>query len=593
MDFPRNINLARAFLLPLKLTPFHAALRLFHRLLGSFKTFFTMMVTAAFINTAIAVLQKSAPYASIFPPLGGLLLLLVWDQIVGGLVQFSNTRQNIKLRLLFRVPFTEKRARLEYRHVENPKVWDMVSRTWEKPEDKIGELWESFLNLADLLISSVSVFAVLIAQVWWSGLLTIAVTVPLLYLAMQSGKKVYDAEKEVSKVTRKNTFLSGILTSREAALERSLFGFTPKINEEFRKEFDHARKYVVNAQLKRFVLVKSVGLAGAAISSFVLFTLIPPVMAGKLSIGLFISLTAALFNLIQWMSWTLPNCLQQISRSREYLKDVNEFFSLSEAKEADCLPATAPPEFRSLEFRNVIFAYPGTDKRILDGLSLKIEAGRHYSFVGVNGAGKTTIAKLLTRLYDDYEGEILLNGRNLKSYAMAEVKSVFAAVFQDFAKYQISLSDNIGLGNVHGADEGKIRSAVETIGLTDAVEKLSAGIHTNLGKIKDDGVDLSGGEWQRIAMARSIISPAPVKILDEPTAALDPIAEARLYEKFEEISRGLTTIFISHRLGSTKLADTIFVLEGGKIAEEGSYAELMEKRGIYAEMFESQRSWYL
>jgi ATP-binding cassette subfamily B protein len=174
---------------------------------------------------------------------------------------------------------------------------------------------------------------------------------------------------------------------------------------------------------------------------------------------------------------------------------------------------------------------------------------------------------------------------------------VFAAVFQDFAKYQISLADNIALGDANGllgnADEARIKTAVETIGLSGAVEKLSRGIHTNLGKIKDDGVDLSGGEWQRIAMARSIVSPAPVKILDEPTAALDPIAEARLYEKFEEISRGATTIFISHRLGSTKLADTIFVLEGGRIAEAGSYTELMEKRGIYAQMFESQRSWYL
>ncbi|MDR0598932.1 MAG: ABC transporter ATP-binding protein/permease [Treponema sp.] len=593
MEFPRNLTMAQAFFLPLRLTPFHAGLRLVHRIIGAFKTFATVMITAACINTALAVRGKTAPYQSLFPPRGGLVLLLLWDHVVGPLVGLSNTRQSIKLRLLFREPFIEKRVRLDYRYVETPQVWDMVSRTWGSPEDKIMEFWNAVLELANLLISAGSVFVVLAAQVWWAALISVAVTIPLLYLAVQSGKKQYDAEKEVSRYTRKNQFLSRILTSREAALERKLFGFSAGINKDFRKEFDTARKYLFKVEARRFVLIKSVGLAGAAVSSFALFMLIPPVLAGTLSIGLFISLTGALFNMINNLSWSLPWQLSQLSRFREYIKDVNGFFALDEVKDAEALPAETPPDFESLEFRDVSFAYPGTEKKVLDGLSLKIEKGKRYSFVGKNGAGKTTIAKLMTRLYSGYEGEILLNGRDIKTWGMGEIKAAFCAVFQDFAKYQISLGDNIGLGKIRGADEEEIKRAADTIGLSEAAAKLPGGFKTNLGKIKDDGVDLSGGEWQRAAMARGVISPAPLKILDEPTAALDPIGESRLYEKFEEISRGFTTIFISHRLGSTKLADTIFVLDGGKIVESGSHSELMAQAGLYAEMFESQREWYV
>jgi ATP-binding cassette subfamily B protein len=259
--------------------------------------------------------------------------------------------------------------------------------------------------------------------------------------------------------------------------------------------------------------------------------------------------------------------------------------------------AAAKPEknmsFNVIEFKNVSFTYPETEKIILDKISFTIENGRHYSFVGVNGAGKTTITKLITGLYNNFEGEIIIDGRSIRDLTQAEIKGLSSVVYQDFAKYYISLYDNIAIADINNPENRKnVENAVELTGLSEAAAKLKDGLDTPLGKILENGADISGGEWQRVAMARSVLSPAPLKILDEPTAALDPIGESMVYRNFERISKGMTTIFISHRLGSTKLADIIYVLADGKIIESGSHSALMTEKGVYCEMFNSQAEWY-
>jgi ATP-binding cassette subfamily B protein len=305
---------------------------------------------------------------------------------------------------------------------------------------------------------------------------------------------------------------------------------------------------------------------------------------------MFIALMAGIFALVSSLSWGINYQIAELAKKREYLKDLAKLMALETNREADTEPQEGM-SFEKIEFRNVSFAYPGTDKKILDNVSFTIERGQHYSFVGVNGAGKTTITKLLTGLYTNYTGEIFADRRSLHDYTQPELKGLSTVVYQDFAKFSFSLYDNIAIGAV-GAAEADVNAAIDLIGLREAVNKLPHGVQTYLGKIYENGVDLSGGEWQRVAMARSLVSKAPLRILDEPTAALDPVSESRVYSQFEQISQGKTTIFISHRLGSTKLADTIFVLSEGKIAEEGTHRELMDLKGLYAEMYSAQADWY-
>jgi ATP-binding cassette subfamily B protein len=236
----------------------------------------------------------------------------------------------------------------------------------------------------------------------------------------------------------------------------------------------------------------------------------------------------------------------------------------------------------------VCFRYPGTERTILDGFSLTLEAGKRYALVGANGCGKTTVTRLLTRLYAAESGCILVNGCDLKDISAAELRSLISVVYQDFARYSLSLRDNVFLGQEAADDE----QVFERAGLGPLIARLPQGVDTPLGKLAGDGVDISGGEWQRVAMARSLARPAALRILDEPTAALDPVAESELYASFESLTGDATTLLITHRLGATKTADVILVLDGGRIVESGSHAALMRAGQLYARMYESQRYWY-
>jgi ATP-binding cassette subfamily B protein len=210
--------------------------------------------------------------------------------------------------------------------------------------------------------------------------------------------------------------------------------------------------------------------------------------------------------------------------------------------------------------------------------------------VGANGCGKTTVTRLVTGLYPPDSGSILLNGREIGEYSPSEIHALFSIVYQDFARYGVSLHDNVFLG-VECANDAA-HKVFDKVGLGPLIDRLPLGAGTPLGKYVSNGIDISGGEWQRVAMARSLARPSALRILDEPTAALDPVAESELYENFEQLTEGVTTLLITHRLGATRTADVIMVLDGGRIVESGSHAGLIRNGGLYSRMFESQRYWY-
>lgn len=337
------------------------------------------------------------------------------------------------------------------------------------------------------------------------------------------------------------------------------------------------------------------GIVTAIVSIVILCIFLKPLSEGNLTIGVFISIGYGIIDLVNEMTWRLSLDIEEISKNIEYFMDIRKFFDLEEEEDILCLP-TNTVELQSLEFKNLSFKYLGTENYIFKNLNLKIENGKHYAIVGANGSGKTTLTKLITGLYKDFEGDILINEKSIREYSSAEIKGLTSVVYQDFARYSISVKDNIALGNINLINKEilaeVIEEAIETIDIGDKINSLKDGINTKLGKLKEDSVDLSGGQWQRIAMARSIISDAQLRILDEPTSALDPVSESKVYENFERISKNRTTIFISHRLGSTKLANEIFVIENGTLVESGSHDKLMNLEGVYAKMYESQREWY-
>ena len=244
-----------------------------------------------------------------------------------------------------------------------------------------------------------------------------------------------------------------------------------------------------------------------------------------------------------------------------------------------------------IEFRNVSFRYPGTKELVLDHVSLKIEPSEKIAVVGKNGSGKTTLVKLLCRLYEPEEGEILWNGKNIREYDLREWQKIFAIVFQDYSLLSLTLGQNVAASEQYETERAK--EVLQLAGFGERLNKLKKGLETVVyPEYEQDGVSFSGGEEQKIAIARAIYKGGQICILDEPTAALDPVSESRVYESFDEIVKGKTAVYISHRLSSCKFSDRIFVLDNGKIAESGTHEALLSKNGLYAQLWQAQAQYY-
>lgn len=590
----RNYNTGDIIKIPFKFAPAQAILIALQKLLDGVVPTLQILATAKFLDTAILIFKQEKGIKDIVMPLLFVIILLAYDWISKQLSKFAEVQIKNRLRGEFRVSIVEKIATLKYKYIENQDSWDLISRVIKEPEVQCTKAYISSLDMIAMILKILGILVVLFTQVWWSAILIVLISVPLFFIALKSGKETYEANREVEKNKRRVKYLEEVLNGRETVEERTLFGYSDKINDQWHKEFETARKHELKVSLKWYVNMKTGGVIIAILSVLIVLILIGPVTSGILSIGMFMSIVNSVFELINYLAWSLPEYGDNLAKNKEYLVDLTNFLKLEGDEGYLLRPAKEVSKLKSLEFRNVSFKYPGIEKYILKDMSFVIEEGRHYAFVGTNGAGKTTITKLITGLYEDFEGEILINEKSIKVYGQEQLKAMCSVVYQDFARYYISFRDNILLGDINNFDNlANVNKAIETVELQDVVGGLPLGINSNLGKIKNDGVDLSGGQWQRIAMARGIVSTASIRILDEPTAALDPISESNVYEKFEEISRGQTTIFISHRLGSTKIADEIFVIGDGTIIESGSYEELMKKNGVYTKMYESQRSWYI
>ena len=276
----------------------------------------------------------------------------------------------------------------------------------------------------------------------------------------------------------------------------------------------------------------------------------------------------------------------------KYLKTYFEFIHKPSAHYTGTLPVEKRSD-KQYEFtlENVSFQYPGTQELSLNNVSLKLNIGEKYAIVGKNGAGKTTLIKLLCRLYEPTQGRILLNGIDIKYYDFIEYTRIFSVVFQDFKLLSLPLAENIAVGNK--IDENKMWDILEQVGLKKRVEAMPDGLYTQLYNNNGAGIELSGGEAQKLAIARALYKDGPFVILDEPTAALDPLSEAEVYEKFNQLVRGKTAIYISHRMSSCRFCNDIIVLEKGMIAERGNHEELLKKNGIYTELYHTQAQYYI
>lgn len=587
----RRFRMRDYLVIPMRFAPVWYGLKILRCLMGALLPVLSAKATGTFVDTMIAIYHNDVSQSAIYAPMLCIALLIAFSYLQWQMMNFVNLRLSQKMERDYRHAFMEKRARLQYTHVEDNNTWELVTRVCNNPVGQLGYGFGTLLDGAEIIVSAISLFLVIVAEAWWAALLALVVSVPLVVIGMKYGKKTYEANAKAQQYERRAGYYHAVLQGRDAAQERALFEFGDKLDADWLDQVTQAQNER-QRNIRQFFARSRVGAALPLLqAAATMIVLLFPLKEGALSVGSYIGLTTAIFSFFSDISYRLIAFGRDWETVRIHLRDIEAFFSLDESAGALELPCVDGKPFSGLEFRNVSFRYPGCEQYVLRHLSMTLQPGKSYALVGKNGAGKTTIIKLLDGLYDTYEGEILWNGVEWRSIPLPVRKAYLGIAYQDFLQYHISMRENIQLGNLN-APEVDREVGTAQMNLQPVIDKLENGMDTPLGKVLPGSVDLSGGEWQRVALARVLSSPAPLLVLDEPTSALDPVAESNLYQMFQEVIQHRTSLVITHRLGAARIADEILVIDNGAVIEQGTHEELMQAVGIYAEMFELQRSWY-
>jgi ATP-binding cassette subfamily B protein len=578
-------------MLPLRISPLFSVIQIVNRLINSAIPVLKILTTAAFINTTILIFNGSGMYRQILLPLVGIAAIQVYDKIAWVIMDFVGSKQKIEIAEKVQIGMIKKRAGLIYQYIEDNDTWDLIGRVCRDPVSSIYDSFNCISGICQTIIKIGSLIIMLGAYIWWGGIVVLLLCVPMLIISFIGGKLQYNAHIEVEKHTRRADYYKRLLTDREYTDERSLFSYSDPINKRWFELFEKARKITFRVNLKNQIKMNGMSVVIGLFGLLTGMVLLSPLLNGVISIGIFIAFTNYILRDVRDLTGDLSDGTKDAARCVGYMRDLKKFYELPDDLKYLAGSKTSAVNHCDIEFRSVSFRYPNTEKYILKNFSVKLENGVHYALVGVNGAGKSTLTKLLLGLYEEYDGDIIINDKNIKEYDPSELKEIISIVFQDFARYKISVRDNVSLHDLINISEEKIISALKTVGLEDTMSLLSNNLDTILGKLGSDD-DISGGQWQRLAVSRALVKDAPLMILDEPTASLDPIAENEIYLLFDQIHKNKTAVLITHRLGSARLADRILVLDEGFIKEEGTHDELMALGGLYEDMFNHQRSWY-
>jgi ATP-binding cassette, subfamily B, bacterial len=481
---------------------------------------------------------------------------------------------------------------------ETPELLNLLELT-EKGIQRLQRL--SFIVAATLVgvflfIPSV---AVSISIAWWVPLVLMAAAIPSIYVEIKYHKKSWRVEETQAGITREMSIYSKVITGEAYAKEIRLFSLQSVLLNRWRGLF--SRMFTTMEAVRRdgaFTVMVWALIGGLGAALPYIYVVIG-VLAGTFTLGDLALFTGIILQVRRSLYILIGNTgdIYDVALATGPIFQLLDLQPQLVTGQEAILPIDQiRPSRRGIQFQDVSFVYPGSDRTILEQINLTIQPGEMVALVGENGAGKTTLAKLLCRLYDPSQGSVYWNEQDFRTLALDDLRSRIAVVMQDYAHFPTTLRENVGWGFLPKLTEDEaIQTVLQEAGLDYLSAELSHGLETPLGKQLEQGIDLSGGQWQRVAIARSLIrlSQAELLVFDEPTAALDPKNEHEIYQIFRTIAKGRMTVVVSHRLALAKMADRIIVLEHGKIVESGSHAALMEQAGVYHTMFTRQMSSYL
>jgi ATP-binding cassette, subfamily B, bacterial len=500
----------------------------------------------------------------------------------------------LRLGVDINVTILEKALGLDLSYFEDSEFYDKLTRARREASSRpIALVTESF-GLVQSIITLAGYAALLLRFSPWAVLALCLATVPATVAEMRYSKLAFKIRNWRSPESRRLLYLEYVLANDEHAKEVKLFGLGPMLLERYKKLSEEFYEEDRQLYVKRAVWTQVLSLVGTGTFYGAYAVMAIMTAAGLLTLGNMTMYVLA-FRQGQQSFQSALGAIGSMYEHNLYMSNLWEYLRLAEkAPQIAVAPATSAAAGSGIVFDDVGFKYPGKDAWALRHVSLSIPPGESVALVGDNGAGKTTLVKLLTRLYEPTEGRITLDGRDLREWDPTALRKRFGVLFQDFNQYQLKVRENVGLGSVdHLEDEPRIERAVESGGAREVVTALPGGLDAALGRWFQDGSELSGGQWQKIALARAFMrEEADILVLDEPTSSLDAEAEHAVFERFRALAHGRTTIVISHRFPTVRMARQIVVLDHGTIVERGTHDDLVAHAGKYARMFALQAEGY-
>lgn len=520
------------------------------------------------------------------------LALAVLSDLEGRAVTLCDSLLGDRFTNKVSVRLMEHASKLDLSSFEDPVFYDKLERARRQTTGRLG-LLAALLNMCQDSISLISLSAALIVFSPWLMLLLVAAVLPAFLGETHFTTLSYSMLYRWTPQRRELDYLRLLGASNQSAKEVKIFGlgeYLAKRYESISERFYQENKALAVRRAGVGALLNLVSTGGyyGAYAVVLLRT-----MAGVLSVGDLTFLTGS-FSRSRSLIEKILSGFTDVSEQALFLNDLFEFFEMEPGIRslANAIPAPRPIQ-KGFEFRNVGFAYPGSSRAVIKNINFKLEPKEKIALIGENGAGKTTLVKLLARLYDPVEGEILLDGVDLRQYSVEDLRKEIGVIFQDYMRYEMLAKENIGFGKIEELFElERIQSAAEKSLAADVISRLPRGLDQMIGRRFEGGVDLSGGEWQKFALARAYMRDAQLLILDEPTATLDARAEYEVFLRFSDLTRSRMAVLISHRFSTVRMADRILVLADGEIREQGTHNELIALGGRYAELFELQAAGY-